>query len=65
MDRRQFLEKIGRYSLLTALVSVSGLLAVRSFDPERCQVAAFCKDCGKYAECKLPEKDKKKYNEQK
>jgi hypothetical protein len=60
MDRRQFLEKTGRFSLLAALVSLSGFLAIRSFDPNRCKVAAFCKDCGKYDECDLPEKDKKK-----
>ncbi|MFC2151725.1 hypothetical protein ACFLSE_04285 [Bacteroidota bacterium] len=56
MNRRQFLSSIGRGTILTGLIALSGILILRnSEDPDECTFDFVCRDCRKLKKCKQPE----------
>ncbi|MCK5067704.1 MAG: hypothetical protein KAR16_09700 [Bacteroidales bacterium] len=57
MDRRDFVQKIGRGSLLAAMAAVAGiLLARRQVVPDQeCNDRKQCRECPSLSQCQLPE----------
>ena len=56
MDRREFISKTIRNSILVGLGVVSGTLLYRSFtNEENCDFDFICKNCNKLKSCNLPE----------
>ena len=61
MNRKTFITSLVRYGLLTALLAVSGFLLKKSHNnPENCVENPFCKSCGEWDHCTLPQASKLK-----
>ena len=62
MNRKDFFKQSGRWVILSGI----GLFGVyltsnqKIVTPENCSVAPQCKNCGKYAQCTLPQAKKVK-----
>ena len=57
MDRRGFIQKVGRGSLLAALAAVAGILVARKqVQPDQeCNDGFRCRECRSLSKCQLPE----------
>jgi hypothetical protein len=57
MDRRGFIEKVGRGSMLAALAAMAGILVVRKqVQPDQeCTDGFRCRECRSLSNCQLPE----------
>jgi len=57
MDRRIFLQRIGRGTLLAALAAVVGVLVSRRqvVGDQDCSANIQCRNCNKLTSCELPE----------
>ena len=57
MDRRKFIGKLVRGSILAALTSMSAYLVYRDKKegPESCQYDFICKSCKQITACELPQ----------
>ena len=64
MDRKDFFRKGGRWAIVSAFGLLSGFLAYHQkiVTPGNCSVAPTCKNCGKFAQCDLPQAIKTKEN---
>ena len=62
MDRRNFIQGIGRASLLAALAAVVGVLVSRRqvVGDQSCSANFQCRNCNKLTACELPEAEKTK-----
>ena len=65
MDRRNFINKIGRGSILVGLVSIAGFSVAKLLtgDSTACPVNSFCSECKKKDKCSLPQKVNEEGNE--
>lgn len=57
MNRRKFIETIGRNTILGALATIGGILMYnnRIDFSNKCTNKYMCKKCGQLSECELPE----------
>ena len=57
MDRRSFIQKFGRGSLLVALATLAGVLVARRqvVPDQECTDGFRCKECRSLSHCQLPE----------
>jgi hypothetical protein len=57
MDRRGFIQKVGRGSMLAALAAVAGILVARKqVQPgQECSDGFRCRECRILSDCQLPE----------
>jgi len=57
MDRRGFIQKVGRGSMLAALAAVAGVLVARKqVQPDQECIDGFsCRECRSLSDCQLPE----------
>jgi hypothetical protein len=57
MDRRGFIEKFGRGTLLAALAAVAGILLARRqvLAGQECTEGFRCRECRSLSQCQLPE----------
>jgi len=64
MNRKDFFKQGGRWIILSGIGLFSAFLAFNQkiVTPENCSVAPQCKNCGKYAQCTLPQANKEKGN---
>jgi len=64
MNRKDFLKNSGRWAILSGLGVLSAFLAYNQkvVTDENCSVAPLCKNCGKYAQCALPQANKGRKN---
>lgn len=62
MNRKDFFKHGGRWAILSGIGMLSAFLAYNQkiATPENCSVAPQCKNCGKYAQCTLPQANKEK-----
>jgi hypothetical protein len=62
MNRKDFFKQGGRLAILSGIGLLSAYLTTnqRITTPENCSVAPQCKNCGKYAQCTLPQANKEK-----
>jgi len=62
MKRKDFFKQGGRWVILSGIGMLSAFLAFNQkiAAPENCSVAPQCKNCGKYAQCTLPQANKEK-----
>jgi hypothetical protein len=62
MNRKDFLENGGRLAILSGIGLLSACLAYNQkiVTPENCSVAPQCKNCGKYAQCELPQANRER-----
>ena len=62
MNRKDFFKHGGRWALLSGIGMLSAFLAYNQkiVTPENCSVAPQCKNCGKYAQCELPQANKER-----
>lgn len=62
MNRKDFFKQGGRWVILSGIGLLSVFLASNQkiVTPENCSVAPQCKNCGKYAQCVLPQADKER-----
>ncbi len=62
MDRRNFIQGIGRGTLLLALAAVVGVLVSRRqvVGDQNCSANFQCRNCNKLSACELPEAEKTK-----
>ncbi|MFC0876069.1 hypothetical protein ACE01N_05725 [Saccharicrinis sp. FJH2] len=66
MDRKAFLQRLGRLSLLGGLAAVSGLiLTKREISAEKCAINEVCKNCNEYRFCSKDQALKQRVNERK
>lgn len=64
MNRRKFIQSIGQITIATGLVSMTGYLVFRDKSSEVCDFNFVCRDCKKLNNCKLPESQAVKLNNQ-
>jgi hypothetical protein len=57
MDRREYLKKSIRLSLLSVVLGLGGFLSLKSLESDTCTENSFCKNCKKYDDCDLIEKE--------
>ena len=57
MDRRGFIQKFGRGSMLAALAAVAGILVARKqvVPDQECTDEFRCRECRSLSHCQLPE----------
>lgn len=62
MNRKDFFKHGGRWIILSGIGVFSAFLAANQkiVTPENCSVAPQCKNCGKYAQCELPQANKER-----
>ena len=60
MNRKDFFRQGGRWAILSAFGLLSAFLVnhQKVVAPESCAVAPFCRNCGKFAQCELPQANK-------
>ncbi len=59
MDRREYLKKAIRLSLLSLILGAGGFLTYKSLKSDTCNENSFCKNCKKYDDCDLIDDNKK------
>lgn len=67
MNRRGFLQKVGRGSLLAALMAAAGILVARRqvVSHQACSEGFRCRECRSLSQCQLPEaKTTREYGEE-
>jgi len=64
MNRKEFFKHGGRLAILSGIGMLSAFLAYHQkiVTPENCSLAPQCKNCGKYAQCELPQANKERKN---
>ena len=57
MDRRGFIQKFGRGSMLMALAAMAGILVARKqvHPDQECSDDFLCRECRRLSNCQLPE----------
>lgn len=62
MNRKDFIKQSGRWVILSVIGLFGAYLATNQkiVMPENCSVALQCKNCGKFAQCTLPQANKVK-----
>jgi hypothetical protein len=66
MNRKAFLQHIGRLSLLGGLATVSGVILIkREISNETCAVNEICKNCNEYRFCSKDQALKQRVDERK
>ena len=57
MDRRDFIQRFGRGSMLAALAAVAGILVTRKqvVPDQECTDGFRCRECRSLSHCQLPE----------
>lgn len=64
MNRKDFFKQGGRLAILSGIGLVSVFLAYNQkiVTLKNCSVTPQCKNCGKYAQCELPQANKERNN---
>lgn len=66
MDRKAFLQQVGRLSLLGGLAAVSGIIVTRrELSAEKCSINEFCKSCNEFRFCSRDQALKQRVDERK
>ncbi|MFB6317500.1 hypothetical protein [Saccharicrinis sp. FJH54] len=66
MDRKAFLQQVGRLTLLGGLAAVSGvILTKREVSAYSCSVNEFCKKCNEFSFCSKDQALKQRADERK
>lgn len=62
MNRKDFFKRGGRWAILSGFGLLGTLLIFEQkiVLPQNCSVAPLCKNCGKYAQCELPQANKER-----
>lgn len=66
MERKDFIQNLGRLSILGGLAAVSGvILTKRKISAEKCTIHELCKSCNEYSFCSKDQALKQRVNERK
>ena len=66
MNRKEFLHRAGRWSLLGGLTALSAVLLLkREVSVQKCEVNDLCKACNEYSFCSKEQALKQRVNERK
>ncbi len=62
MNRKDFFKQGGRWAILSGFGLIGAFLSYQRkiVIPENCLVSPLCKNCGKFAQCELPQANKEK-----
>lgn len=66
MDRKEFLQRAGRWSLFGGLAAIATVMVTkRTVTADKCAVNELCKSCNEYSFCSKDQALKQRVNERK